>query len=116
MDPRHHASLLRLARLYVPEAVVDEVVQDTWAAVVTGIDRFEQRSSLRTWVHRILLNQARKRGPRERRTIPFSASGPGADGPVVDPDRLTGSELGPNYWPAPPPSWHDDPRGAPPGR
>lgn len=110
---RHHAALRRLSRLYVPDAVVDGVVQETWAAVVAGIDRFEGRSSLKTWIFRILLNQARKRGPRERRTIPFSAGGHGSDdrSPAVDPDRLVHPELGHNYWPAPPPTWHGDPEG-----
>lgn len=110
---RHQAGLRRVAGLYVPGAVVDEVVQETWAAVVAGLDRFEARSSLKTWIYRILLNQARKRGPRERRTIPFAArTGPlGDDGPTVDPDRLVHPDLGRGYWPDNPPTWHGDPEG-----
>ena len=54
-------------------SVADEVVQETWLAVITGIDRFELRSSLKTWIYRILMNKARTRGVREHRTVPFSA-------------------------------------------
>src|SRR5436309_3287445 len=65
--------LMRLALMHVPSrAVAEEVVQDTWLAVLNGIDRFEGRSSLRTWIASILLNQARTRGERERRVLPFS--------------------------------------------
>lgn len=109
---QHQTGLRRVASLYVPQAVVDEVVQDTWVAVIRGIDRFEQRSSLKTWIYRILLNQARRRGPRERRTIPFSAHHTANDvGPTVDPERLMHPELGPGYWPAAPSSWQGDPEG-----
>src|SRR4051794_26279199 len=69
---RHHAAMVRVARLYVADrAVAEEVVQDTWATVFSGIDRFEERSSLKTWIYRILVNRARTRGEREHRTIPF---------------------------------------------
>lgn len=110
---RHQAGLHRVARLYVPDAIADEVVQETWAAVVAGLDRFEARSTVKTWIYRILLNQARKRGPRERRTIPFaSRSGLfGEDGPAVAPDRLVHPDLGRGYWPDAPPAWHGDPEG-----
>src|SRR3954471_23106173 len=67
-------AMLRVARLHVPShAVAEEVVQETWLAVLRGLPRFEGRSSLRTWVFSILLNQARTRGPRERRVVPFAA-------------------------------------------
>jgi RNA polymerase sigma-70 factor (ECF subfamily) len=63
-------ALRRLARSYVPSAAVaDEVVQETWLAVIEGIGRFDGRSSVRTWVFRILLNIARRQGGRERRSV-----------------------------------------------
>jgi RNA polymerase sigma-70 factor, ECF subfamily len=65
---RFHAPMLRLAANYVPNrAVAEEVVQDTWIGVVRGIERFEGRSSLKTWMFRILLNRARTTSDRERR-------------------------------------------------
>ena len=67
-------SLLRVARMFVPTAAVaEDVVQETWLAVLNGIDRFEGRSSLKTWIFRILTNTAKTRGERERRSVPFSA-------------------------------------------
>lgn len=106
----HHAGLKRVAALYVPAGVIEDVVQDTWVGVIRGIDGFEGRSSIKTWIYRILINQARKRGPKERRTIPFSAAGTSGDHlPAVPLDRLMHPELGPNYWPDPPPAWNTDP-------
>ena len=64
--------MLRLARTHVStDASAEDVVQDTWMAVIQGIDRFEGRSSLRTWVYRILINTAKKKGMREHRTVAF---------------------------------------------
>jgi RNA polymerase sigma-70 factor, ECF subfamily len=105
-------TLLRVARMYVPTAAVaEEVVQETWIGVLEGIDRFEGRSSLKTWIFRILANIAKTRGERERRSIPFSsaAGAAGAEEPAVDPDRFlpAGDErarawaLGPIPWPGP---------------
>ncbi|MDX1511869.1 MAG: sigma-70 family RNA polymerase sigma factor [Nitriliruptorales bacterium] len=108
---RHHGMLRRVASIWVDERVVDEVVQETWTAVITAIHRFEGRSSIKTWLFRILVNQARKRGTRERRSIPFSAAAPRDESPIVDPDRLLHPELGPNYWPAAPATWEGDPEG-----
>ncbi len=113
---RYDTSLRRVARGYVPsEAVADEVVQDTWLAVLHGIDRFEQRSSLKTWLYRILLNVARTKGVREHRSIPFS-SAPGAlaegDEPTFDPDRFRRSapdEPYPGGWVAFPMAWEEQP-------
>src|SRR5262249_53495610 len=69
-------SMLRLATMFVSSrAVAEEVVQESWLAVLTGIDRFEERSSLKTWVFRILANKAKTRAEREGRTIPFSSLG-----------------------------------------
>jgi RNA polymerase sigma-70 factor (ECF subfamily) len=71
---KYGPSLLRLARLYVPSrAVAEEVVQETWLAVLTGVERFEGRSSLKTWLFRILTNKAKTRGQRESRILPFSS-------------------------------------------
>ena len=102
-------ALLRVARMYVPtQAVAEEVVQETWIGVLKGIDGFEGRSSLRTWIFRILVNIAKTRGARERRSVPFSSAAP-ADEPSVDPDRFlpAGDErarawaLGPVPWETP---------------
>src|SRR5262249_35006901 len=81
--------------------------------VITGIERFEHRSSVKTWLYRILLNVARTKGAREHRTIPFS-SVPGAldegAGPTVDPERFL-PEAGPGrgHWAAPPVAWDEKP-------
>ena len=69
-----HAPLLRVAQIFVPSrAIAEEVIQDTWLRVLGALDRFEGRSSLKTWVFRILVNTAKTRAQREGRTLPFSA-------------------------------------------
>src|SRR5689334_5944679 len=96
----HDSGLRRMARLYVAEAVADDVVQDTWVTVVRGIARFEGRSSLKTWVYGILVNIARRRAQREGRTVPFAsatAGGRGAWEGTVDLERLHHPELGVGY-------------------
>jgi RNA polymerase sigma-70 factor (ECF subfamily) len=110
----YHASMVRLALMYVPSrAVAEEVVQETWLAVLEGLPRFEGRSSLKTWIFRILMNRALSRGPRERRTVPFSAMfDPSREGgeAAVDPDRF--AEAGarwPGHWTSPPRSWANVP-------
>ena len=105
----HHAALGRVAALYVSPADVDEVVQETWAAVVAGIDGFSGRSTLKTWIYQIMLNQARRRFRREKRTIPFFSGVAGSG--VVDPSRLAHEQLGVNYWTSVPRAWHTDPEG-----
>src|SRR4051794_36361062 len=101
--------LMRMALMYVRDReVASEVVQETWIAVLRGIDRFEGRSSLKTWIFRILINTAKTRGQRESRSIPFSAAA-SADEPSVDPDRFLDSShpfaggwmLGPSEWQTP---------------
>jgi len=106
----HQGRLMRLARTCVPgNAVAEEVVQETWIAVIKGIDRFELRSSLKTWITRILLNIARTGGARERRTVPFSAlDGGDRDAPAVDPARFSGPP-GHGAWSDPPARWSDLP-------
>jgi RNA polymerase sigma-70 factor, ECF subfamily len=78
---RYNGSMLRIASSFVPNrAVAEEVVQDTWLAVLRGIARFEGRSSLRTWMFAILVNRARSTGTREQRSIPVADAGPVVDG------------------------------------
>lgn len=105
----YHSSFVRLAQHYVPSrAVAEEVAQETWLAVIEGIGRFEGRSSLKTWLFRILVNRARTRGERERRTTPLSSLGPAGDeaGPVVTPERFQGSDaVWAGHWAAPPRRW-----------
>jgi RNA polymerase sigma-70 factor, ECF subfamily len=106
-------AMLRLARGHVPShAVAEEVVQETWIAVLRGIDGFEGRSSLRSWVIGILLNQARSHGRRERRSLPFASlrrrAEEGGAEPAVDPDRFQGRrDARPGWWAAPPARWAD---------
>ena len=70
----HHGSMVRIARLHVAdESTAEEIAQEAWVAVLRGIDRFEGRSALRTWIFRIVSNLAKTRGVRERRSVPFSA-------------------------------------------
>ena len=105
----HGPALLRVAMAYVPSrAVAEEVVQETWIAVMRGIDRFERRSSLKTWIFRILTNVALRGGSRERRSVPFAALAAGdSDAPSVDPDRFLPAdhELFPGHWVVPPTRW-----------
>ncbi|MEA2168532.1 MAG: hypothetical protein QOF76_1832 [Solirubrobacteraceae bacterium] len=107
---RHHQSLLRAARAYLHDRqAAEEVVQDTWIAVLTGIDRFEERSSFKTWLFSILVNKARTRWSRDRRSVPFSSladDDPDAPGrPAVDPDRFRSSGRWMGHWAVPPGTW-----------
>ncbi len=105
---RYHASLVRLARQYVPgRAVAEEVVQETWLAVIQGIDRFEQRSSLKTWVLSILVNVARSHGVKENRSIPFATTAVITDVPAVDSHRFRRFGRGRGQWKRPPHAWSD---------
>ena len=96
--------LTRMARMYVSDALAGDVVQDTWIAVIDAIDSFEGRSSLKTWIYRILLNKVRTLATREARAVPVASLGPDHDpaGPRLE---LVHEELGPGYWPAPPEPW-----------
>jgi RNA polymerase sigma-70 factor (ECF subfamily) len=104
------SSMLRLAREHVAtESVAEEVVQETWLAVLKGLGRFRGESSLRTWVYRILVNQAKKRGVREQRTVPFASLGPDDAGPSVDPSRFQGQdEQYPGGWREFPREWPEE--------
>jgi RNA polymerase sigma-70 factor (ECF subfamily) len=99
--------MLRLAREHVPSAAVaEEVVQETWLAMLQGLDRFRGEASLRTWVYRILVNKAKGRGVRERRTIPFASVTEKEMGRTVDPDRFQGPGEGhPGGWRQFPQEW-----------
>ena len=102
-----HPSLVRVAQIYVSSrAVAEEVVQETWVGVLRGLDRFEGRSSLKTWIFRILTNTAKTRAVRERRTLPFSAlQSPGTvPEPAVDAERFRPDDdpHWPGHWASPP--------------
>ena len=112
----YDSTLRRVARNYVPtDALADDVVQDTWMGLIRGIDDFEQRSSLKAWLYRILLNIARTKGVREKRTIPFaSAANALAEGgePTFDPERFrppTPTEQYPGGWVSFPMAWETEP-------
>jgi len=110
-----HPSLVRLARSWVDSpAVAEEVAQETWLGVLRGLDSFESRSSLKTWIFRILVNRAKTRGERESRTISFTdAAGRNgsSDAPSVDADRFLGPDhqRWPQHWAAPPQRWDELP-------
>lgn len=103
-------SLLRIARLYVRNpSAAEEVVQETWLGVLKGLDRFEGRSSLKTWITRILLNTARTKAVREGRSLPFSAFGESATEPgepAVDADRFDPAS---GHWTSAPSGWGTSP-------
>ena len=100
---RYSRPMLRLAATYVRSpALAEEVVQEAWLGVVAGIDRFEGRSSLKTWIFRILTNTAQTRGAREARSVPFSSLEREGEGePAVDPERFAAE----GFWASPPRSW-----------
>jgi RNA polymerase sigma-70 factor (ECF subfamily) len=97
---KYHGSLLRVARNYVPsDAIAEEAVQDTWIGVVRGVDRFEGRSSFKTWLFRILINRARTAGGKEPRHLPL-----GEVEPAVAASRFTTA----GAWAEPLGSWVTD--------
>jgi RNA polymerase sigma-70 factor (ECF subfamily) len=111
---RYQPSMLRVARMYVSTAAVaEEVVQDAWLGVLRGLDGFEGRSSLRTWIFRILVNIAKTRGAREARSQPFSSVwAPDPEGePAVEPDRFLPDDHDrwPRHWASEPASWETVP-------
>ena len=111
---RYHQPLLRLATCFVKtQAVAEEVVQDTWLGVLQGLDRFEARSALKTWIFRILVNRAKTRAQREGRMASFSSLATAeieAVEAAVEPGRFQGAhEALPNHWASPPKHWGDNP-------
>jgi RNA polymerase sigma-70 factor, ECF subfamily len=102
---RYSGAMLRVAQLYVrSRAVAEEVVQDAWIGVLNGIARFERRSSLKTWIFRIVSNKAKTRAVKEGRSVPFSDLGPAE--PSVDRERFRGPEdRYPGHWVTHPSNW-----------
>jgi len=102
--------MLTLARGFVStQASAEEVVQDTWLAVIKGLDKFEGRSSLRTWVYRILVNTAKTRGVKEQRTLPWSSIAGADAGPSLDPALFQDAgDAQPGAWRAAPAPWPDE--------
>ncbi len=110
----YHAALLRLALLFVPsEEIAEEVVQETWLGVLHGLDRFEGRSSLKTWLFRILTNRAKTRAQREGRSVPFSSLSEfntELHEPAIEPERFQGpDQQWPGSWTSSPRSWNTVP-------
>ena len=110
---RLQPQMLRIARMYVSTtAVAEEVVQEAWVGVLKGLDGFEGRSSLRTWILRILVNTAKTRGQREARSVPFSSlwSPDAHTEPAVDPGRfLPEGQESAGHWTVAPAGWESVP-------
>jgi RNA polymerase sigma-70 factor (ECF subfamily) len=104
-------SMRRVARMYVStDAVADEVVQDAWLGVLKGLKGFEGRSTLRTWIFRILVNTAKTRGQREGRSVPFAAlAGDDLDAPTIDPTSFMTSGEYAGGWSTLPFDWRGMP-------
>jgi RNA polymerase sigma-70 factor (ECF subfamily) len=104
---REYPTMLAVARHHVrSRAVAEEVVQEAWLGVLKGLDRFEGRSSLRTWILRILVNTAKTRGVREARSVPFTSLAPEGEEPAVEPDRFRSrDDPFPGHWRAYPADW-----------
>ncbi|MGO9972446.1 MAG: RNA polymerase sigma factor [Solirubrobacteraceae bacterium] len=105
---RKYPMMKRVARGYVDsDALAEEVVQETWLAVINGIDRFARRSSFDTWIFSILVNRARSHSARERRAVPFSSIGPAdSETPSVEASRFqTDDQAWPGHWATPPRPW-----------
>lgn len=104
---RYHRSFVRVARAFVAtDAVAEEVAQEAWLKIIEGIDGFEERSSLKTWMFTIVSNRAKTRGIREKRSVPWSSME--SEEPAVAPDRF--DERG--MWSRPPVSWGESPERA----
>ncbi|MDQ6832635.1 MAG: sigma-70 family RNA polymerase sigma factor [Chloroflexota bacterium] len=109
---QYHTAMVRVAMLSVHNrAVAEEIVQETWLGVLQGLDRFEARSSLKTWIFRILFNRARTRLQRERRSVPFSALMSDTHDPFVDPERFLPADhpSAAGHWLSPPRCWGETP-------
>jgi RNA polymerase sigma-70 factor, ECF subfamily len=115
---RYYRTMLSVALMYVSSrAVAEEVVQEAWLGVLRGIHRFEARSSLRTWILRIVVNIAKTRGTREARTVPYSSLVPEGTEPAVDPERFHGpGERYRGHWRSNPDDWRALPEDTVTGR
>jgi len=106
---KYHSSLVRLARLFVQDdAVAEELSQETWLAVLQGVDQFEGRSSLKTWIFTILTNKAKTRSRRENRSLVFSDfEETDSDSPTLSPERFKDASAGKSagHWADAPASW-----------
>jgi RNA polymerase sigma-70 factor, ECF subfamily len=104
---RHYATMLAVAQTYVrSRAVAEEVVQEAWLGLLQSLDRFEGRSSLKTWILAILVNKAKTRGVREARSVPFASLATEQSEPAVEPERFRGADDGfPGHWRAYPGNW-----------
>jgi len=110
---RYQSAMLQVALTYVgSRAIAEEVVQEAWLGVLNGLGRFEGRSQLKTWIMRIVINRAKRRGSEEARTTPFSGVQPAwrDSGQSVDPDRFRGAfDPWPGHWWSPPSNWAGTP-------
>jgi RNA polymerase sigma-70 factor (ECF subfamily) len=111
---RYHTGMIRLARMYVHDAAMaEEVAQEAWLSILRHLADFQARSSLKTWIFRIVLNAARARAAREHRAIPFSATAAAwveRAEPAVEPQRFRGpDDQWPGGWVSFPPSWGEAP-------
>jgi RNA polymerase sigma-70 factor, ECF subfamily len=108
---QHHSTMITVARMYVKtHATAEEVAQDAWLGVLRGLDGFEGRSSLKTWIMRIVVNAAQRRGARDARTVPFSSLVPEGTEAAVDPDRFQGPDDGfAGHWSRYPSDWRSLP-------
>jgi RNA polymerase sigma-70 factor (ECF subfamily) len=116
---RYHQTMIAVARSYVKsDEVAEEVVQEAWLGVLNGLDRFQGRSSLKTWILRILVNTALTRSGREARSVPFSSLAAADEGkPAVEPERFNPAGAAyPGHWTAYPGDWRSLPADALLGR
>jgi len=108
---RYHRAMVRIARAYLSsDAIAEDAVQEAWLGVLKGIDGFEGRASVKSWIFRITAYCAKSRGAREGRLVPLSSlEEDGDDGPAVDPDRFQpeGARYA-NNWSQPPQPWSDE--------
>jgi RNA polymerase sigma-70 factor, ECF subfamily len=110
---RHNASMVRVAQIYVgSRAIAEEVAQEAWLGALKGLDRFEGRSSIKTWLFRIVTNIAKTRAVREGRTIPFSAlrNPEHVQEPAVEPERFRAHDdpRWPGHWAVKPQEWPEE--------
>jgi RNA polymerase sigma-70 factor (ECF subfamily) len=107
----YYGMMLSVAQSYVKtRAVAEEVLQDAWLGVIQGLNRFQGRSSLKTWIISIVINIAKTRGAREARTVPFTALAPAGEEAAVEPERFRGAgDAFPGHWWAYPANWNSRP-------